>query len=380
VKRLDSIDVARGLAALSVAGYHYSTGRTLAALTGCSMLTFLDWPGANVAVPVFFVVSGFCIHLAGLRRDRSEPYLLPFLTQRFFRIYPAWFLAVILSAYIGWLYGTPPSSREIVTHLTLTNGFFNSYSLNPVLWSVSVEFFIYLLYPAWLMVRERFGLGVSLACGLLVSAGSIFCTTMLFEEARGAQLWFFLNVWIGWLAGAALAEVQVKFMTRRVPLKLWMAALVALLTHAILIASGTYSTVLRFAQLPITICLSTIPVAALIHFGDSPSAPQSYWRRRCWQWLATIGVFSYSLYLLHEPLINLRFLIAGPELWHLSFRIVLSVVWIGVILAISWLSYLYLEVPTSRLGQRLASKVRMYLQSRRTLLPGASRVHSPTTP
>lgn len=49
--RLTSIDVARGLAALSVAVYHQGYGIGLAHVTGIDAFHWIDWPGSFLAVP-----------------------------------------------------------------------------------------------------------------------------------------------------------------------------------------------------------------------------------------------------------------------------------------------------------------------------------------
>ncbi len=52
-----------------------------------------------VALPIFFVVSGFCIHLTYCAF--SQPSLKAFYIRRFFRIYPAYLLALLTCRMIG---------------------------------------------------------------------------------------------------------------------------------------------------------------------------------------------------------------------------------------------------------------------------------------
>src|ERR1700722_6763108 len=47
-------------------------------------------------VAIFFVVSGFCIHLSYKRK----PDWLDFASRRFFRIYPAYFVALLFCALV----------------------------------------------------------------------------------------------------------------------------------------------------------------------------------------------------------------------------------------------------------------------------------------
>ena len=56
------------------------------------------WSG----VSVFFVVSGFCIHLSHQRN--KEKGWLSFANSRFFRIYPPYILAILLFSFV-WPWG-----------------------------------------------------------------------------------------------------------------------------------------------------------------------------------------------------------------------------------------------------------------------------------
>ena len=84
--------------------------------------------------------------------------------------------------------------RVLITHLTLTNGFCNDYSLNPVLWTVSLEACLYLLYPLWLTWRIRYGLIRAVQLAAIVSLTSTTVMAFLIEEPTGSSIWFFGNV------------------------------------------------------------------------------------------------------------------------------------------------------------------------------------------
>ena len=53
--------MARGLAALAVAAYHHGFGDALVKASGWAGFEAIAWPGSQIAVPLFFVISGFCI-------------------------------------------------------------------------------------------------------------------------------------------------------------------------------------------------------------------------------------------------------------------------------------------------------------------------------
>ena len=356
--RLESIDVARGLAALSVVSYHQGYGYGLAQTSGLAVFAWIDWPGSWGAVPLFFVISGFCIHLGGLARAGSPHFVRDFFLLRFFRIYPAWVSAVAISALVVWLHGQPASGWDIFNHLILLNGFFGDYRLNPVLWSVSIECFLYLLYPLWFAFRRRYGLGPAFALGLVVSAVSSGLTARLQPVPTGPSMWFFLNVWCGWLAGAVLAErlraPGANILRRRA---WWIGGGVAMIAHGTCLAAGVYQGPAAYAALPLTIMLCIWPLSLLIAVGESFAArPPGALVGRGWRLLAQIGVFSYSLYLLHVPLQSFSFVAVA----HLSAtwgKVLVFAGWLGVVLLGSWLHYRWIEAPAVQWGRRFVMRL-----------------------
>src|SRR4051794_24338586 len=100
--RLASVDFLRGFAALAVVFHH---------------ALFYDAPPSNppgyfrvaysilhhgqLGVPLFFVISGFCIHLNWARRYAESGQqgldFLRFWKRRFHRLYPPYFIALYLS-------------------------------------------------------------------------------------------------------------------------------------------------------------------------------------------------------------------------------------------------------------------------------------------
>src|SRR5579872_5594737 len=93
------IDGLRGIAVLSVVGYH-AFPRTV--------------PGGFVGVDIFFVISGFLISgLIYLDLERQRFSYTKFYARRFRRIFPA-LIAVLSAALVyGWFALTPDELREL---------------------------------------------------------------------------------------------------------------------------------------------------------------------------------------------------------------------------------------------------------------------------
>lgn len=369
--RLDSIDVARGLAALSVAVYHHGFGHVLAEATGWRGFELMVWPGAQLAVPLFFVISGFCIHLGWLSRKPATHFTRGFFIQRFFRIYPPWLLAIAVSSSVLWLNGRPPDTRQVLRYLTLTNGFFDDYRLNAALWSVSVESLLYLLYPFWLAVRRGHGLRFAALLALGVSAASGAVTAQFFEQPTGPSMWFFLNVWCGWVAGAVLAELCHEHQGRVLHHAVWwIGGVAAVSLHVLLKYREAYSGPWAFAYLPVTIILCVWPLSLLIVAGETIATGRPpLLITQCWRLLKHIGVFSYSLYLLHVPLQSLR-LFFNAHLTGSLAKGLLFIGWFGFVLGVSWLCHRWVEEPSARLGRRIVERLRS--AQKNSLVPHAA--------
>src|SRR5207302_319594 len=104
-----------------------------------------------LGVSLFLVLSGFCIHLPYARRkQKSGSYQFTsreFFLRRLWRLYPAYFVAVVATVGLLWASGPLlkidlathsilPSKWNLLTHLTLTHGYFDStfYSIASVFW------------------------------------------------------------------------------------------------------------------------------------------------------------------------------------------------------------------------------------------------------
>jgi peptidoglycan/LPS O-acetylase OafA/YrhL len=71
-----------------------------------------------------------------------------------------------------------------------------------------------------------------------------------------------------------------------------------------------------------------------------------------WKFLGKVGICSYSLYLLHQPL-----LASIPTAWLTPYGTFAKLIFLGFaalgILLLSWLSYIAIEVPGVKLGKMI---------------------------
>ncbi|MFC7645187.1 acyltransferase family protein [Streptosporangium lutulentum] len=73
------------------------------------------------------------------------------------------------------------------------------------------------------------------------------------------------------------------------------------------------------------------------------------------RFLVWLGLVSYSVYLLHHPLLRLTYAVAGDvRAMQPVVQVMLSAGFIALVLGLSRFTYRYLELPMQRLGRRLA--------------------------
>jgi peptidoglycan/LPS O-acetylase OafA/YrhL len=321
-ERLPTVDVLRGLAALAVSWYHFTTANPT--LPGPGLLRAsgeYGWMG----VEVFFVISGFIIPFALDRGGYVVRDYGRFLLKRIIRLDPPYLasIAIILigkglALRVPALLGTssPIDPIGVLLHLGYLNAFFHYPWLNVVFWTLAVEFQFYLIaglvYP-------------------VVARGTATSRAMLFLAAgAGAYLVDFEGTACHWLmvffAGALVYQHRAGQL-RAPALCAWLAGAgaVTIVTHGPLVAALVTAAALTIAFVQVR-----------------PAAP-----------LLWLGSISYSLYLMH-PIVGGRIMNwasrhATGEAAAMAF-VALSV---AASLAVSWLLYRLVERPAQRWSSRL---------------------------
>lgn len=179
---IKSFEGSRGVAALLVALFHLKLFAGQIALIRNGYLL----------VDLFFVMSGFLMCLLYCNRLQRPAAVAPFLVRRFGRLFPlllfatvAYVLALNLKTVLrnlavasghlasqadpAMLAYVWPTRAEVVSTLTLTHGMglFDYLILNPVSWSISVEFYAYVMFAVLCMLfRARLRVVMFLVLGV----------------------------------------------------------------------------------------------------------------------------------------------------------------------------------------------------------------------
>src|SRR3989475_3181012 len=288
----------RALAALLVLGMH--TEQNVPAGLD-SLLPF--FARGYLGVDFFFVLSGFIIthvYFASLASP-SRSAVQIFLWHRLIRLYPvhitvlAGLLAIVSLAHgAGFTFNNPQEWQwnELLWQLTLLHawGVTASPGWNAPSWSISAEWFAYLLFPllaaALMWVRER-------AIALLIAVAAVAATALLFAMAGWT-----LNTWVG---APALARVFGEFvcgaaLCRAVALSNKLA-----LPRGDILATGAFVAFLFGASVGVQ-DFALVALLALTILGTALSSGHA--RRilgsRALVWL---GEISYSVYMVHFPVL-----------------------------------------------------------------------------
>jgi peptidoglycan/LPS O-acetylase OafA/YrhL len=305
--RLHGVDGLRALAALWVVLFHIRafSGDHVGIVPGLDLFI----RSGSTGVSLFLVISGFCMYIpfAAGRTGRFE--FGQFFSRRCRRLLPAFYatlviLVLVIAVSAGRLgletHSGVDLAGQTAVHATLLHQLFpNSfYALNGAYWSLGLEWELYLLLPLLIVGIRRIGfaktiaiavgvnviyrLGVALAIdGGLVAAHSGMATAVLpnFVLGRCAEFAF------GMLAAELYVRGHLNDRARRLRYAVLLIVPVALATV------GNPVNHLLFG-------LVFLVILSAVLTGGNVIA-----RFASWTPLVVLGTMSYSLYLVHQPLV-----------------------------------------------------------------------------
>ena len=330
------IDGLRAIAVVAVLAFHFGVG----ALTG-----------GFIGVDVFFVISGYLMaEILGRKQQLDLRGLLDFANRRFWRLFPALFVAIAVASVIAAFLYLPDHYRDVVrssassiaylSNIVIWMDFGNYFSsgaeLVPVLhtWSLAVEVQFYLVFALAYCLAPRYRKVVLLV--LFVVSFAIAWYGVL--NYRSASFYLMPTRFWEFMLGAAVVFLPT------VKLQWLRTALAATGVAIIVYCALTYT---RFTLFPgpgaILPCIATVFVlwagknatAGIMH--AALSAPP----------VRFIGLISYSLYIWHWPVI-----VFGHYYLLRPFTFAESAGALILTFVLSVLSWRFLEMPFRRVPQR----------------------------
>jgi peptidoglycan/LPS O-acetylase OafA/YrhL len=277
-QRLEFLDALRGIAIIIVFFFH-------SVIQAFRQILLPDLFGV-AGVAMFFAISGFCIHLS----FSNNPDWRSFWVKRFFRIYPAYLFAVVWFA----LMTQTKDAWQLISHLLLIHNFSEAtyFELNISFWSIAVEVQLYAMYPVLLWLTRTYGWQSTLwGVGILEFSMRVMVGCTLFFGVI-PPVWVIglpLFYWFSWTIGAAVAESYIR--GEQSPLGTYSAS-------TFVFTGVVSSMLLEKLSFPFFAIAAAILIAKLLK-SDA-------WLRRfptALQHLTRAGIWSYSLYLINQPLI-----------------------------------------------------------------------------
>jgi peptidoglycan/LPS O-acetylase OafA/YrhL len=341
-RRIPELDALRGLACVIILVYHFKPHLVL---------------GGWAAVDFFFILSGFLITSIILKYAREPRFLAHFYMRRGLRIWPVYYLTLLLMVLASPWLARPSNFRGLAYVLTYTQNVSLYWSdktpeFSPYLahsWSLAVEEQFYLLWPLLVCVMGRRGV-VPLAVALgAVSVGA---------RASGYHWWLLLARGDGLALGALLAALlpdggrEDSGPARWARPLLSASGLVSLVYLITLTATGGMSTVNVPRWPALTVLAVNVFGASIVGLVLRHEGGTSLRLLRS-RWLVKLGTLSYGLYMYHFVIILLsddaaRALgMGGRPFWREALTA-------GVIYGLAALSWRYFESPLLRLKDRFA--------------------------
>jgi len=361
--RLEHIDGLRALAAIYVV-IHHSLLYVAAKLPAGPVMHLADFFGfGHFAVDLFIVLSGFCLMLPVLRRQgRISGGAVNFFRKRARRILPPYFCVLALSLLLIWLFigkpsgsmwdvSLPVTGAGVLAHLALIQDFFpsTSHKLNYCLWSISVEWRIYFLFPLLVYFWNRFGGLRTVVSTTLVSYFLLIPLhyTGADLSAGGVCMHFYGLFSLGMLAAGLGYSDDQRLV--RLRMRLPWGLLFVIMAAAALTANKGYIHQIRLPWQQQDFFVGLAALCLLV--AVTPGGPSDPWRwvrnTLAWGPLAFVGTFSYSLYLIHAPLLEVLwvYFVRPLHMTALNSFLLFSTGGLLVVMGLAYLFFLLCERP-----------------------------------
>ena len=309
------------------------------------LLTFSPFAFGFTGIQLFLLISGFLIHLGYLKKG-AELDVPHYINRRFWRIYPAYLLVLLFFAFA---IKEPVNAWDIVSHLLFIHTWDNDtfFTINPSLWSLGLEFQLYMLYPALLYIRKKVGINKAVLL-LAVLAFAFSFEGMEYLTISVSPM----RMWVVWGMGAWLAERYVS--GKGLPRLNWWQLTVFLL---LIVFS-------RYFKLYWHIAHHAFAFFYLVAIGTYLSMPEQKLNRFIkpfYKLVVWFGVISYSVYLIHQPFLpQLLAYFGDRELYGFSSPSLIAYVVrkigaMGIVLllitAVSYTLYYFVELKSVKWGR-----------------------------
>jgi peptidoglycan/LPS O-acetylase OafA/YrhL len=360
IQKYEELESLRGIAALLVVLVHIPNFNPI--------LNLNFFMNLHLMVDLFFVLSGFVIYTAYADRIKTKAQLLKFQFLRFGRLYPIHILFLILflgfeiARYILNLTGHSFSNSHafeknnlvaFVEHLFLLQSFHPGHSMtfNFVSWSISVEFYTYILFGLIVLYCQQYKNHLFLIIAIFSIA--------LLVYGVGPDLWHVLRCTSGFFIGCLTAKFLKDY-------HFSFSAYFSFIAFAVLFffvainKTSTYTPLIYLISAVLIFCLVANPGGGLNQILKTKP-------------LVYLGTVSYSMYMSHVSVLYIaNYLVKiyraptfqskdGQMIPYLDFfeLSVYTVLSVALVFLISHLLYQYVEKPFRTRSRELSDTLKV---------------------
>jgi len=325
---IPALDGLRGLACLIVVLSH----------AGNMGLFFNIRGSGQLGVMLFYTLSGFLMAYLYSHVSSDAETWITYAVKRFFRVYPTYFVVLIISFLAFQNYQGHPyqiTFEELLRHVTLRGK-------QSVFWTIPVEIEFYVVFPfvasvlSWIRNRHQ----------KLLVAITLFIGTLLIQvKGSKISLWPYLEFFIaGVLAGYTFVfgNEHLFVRSRKIINGVFVVALAGIFVSIPRVFEYTFDFDHNMWK---ATYLAPLMAATVLCCALSTGSVNKVFSNRASRFL---GKISFSLYLVHLPCLK----VVKERLWYsapleLAFGIVLCI-------TISYLLFIAVENPVRNLGKKLA--------------------------
>ncbi|WP_342644608.1 acyltransferase [Mucilaginibacter sp. CSA2-8R] len=274
------------------------------------------------AVDLFIVLSGYLLFLPIVKRPEKAFDIKMFYVKRITRILPPYFAVLIISVLLVnnvfggpsgvQLTSSPVSLWTILSHVFLIQDIANtSNNVNYVLWSISVEWRIYMFFPFLIWLFRKYNKVIVALSLTTISALAMIAAKAAgwYTSFNGISLHFFGLFALGMLAAqyGFSSNSKGKFLFKKAPFYL---LLTLCLVIAFVLNKGTYFGDLSYMVSDVFLGFAVALLMAGLTLGRSRQLLSVLQYKP----LATVGLAAYSIYLIHAPVLELINIIVMSKL------------------------------------------------------------------
>jgi peptidoglycan/LPS O-acetylase OafA/YrhL len=371
--RAHYLDSARGFAALTVVASHMVCAYGVPEfLTNRQHRLHLLWHG-EAAVQFFFVLSGFVLSLSLFQtKDEKMPSILGFTIRRIFRIYPAFWAALLLTVGGQWMaswgpqefplhqthwwavgWSQPADLWQILREATLIDSS-QKCQIIPPAWTLNIEVIYSILIPILAALCRRQTATFCLV--LLVLVQGLNVSPLLLSFSLGILIAKFSTQWIAsWRTATKVSKIFLLG--------------VGLILYSYRSDFDSIHGLFRVAVLslgnPQTVGSGLL---LLVLLGS-----KSLQRMFEWKPFVFIGKLSYGIYLIHTvvllallPWISLGLQQLGLQnpttIWFACLALAIM-----ICALIAYPIWRWVEIPLNRLGKKIATRFSTRFESQQAL-------------